>query len=100
MFFPGVAGVESLPDEVRRLDASGLLGPQAREALGYKQVLDAIAERCSMDDALEKTQILTRRFAKTQRTWLRRYRGVTWIPAAELSPEAVLERGLAAVGAG
>ena len=30
---------ESLPEEVKRLEAAGLLGPQARAALGYKQVL-------------------------------------------------------------
>jgi len=82
MFFPTEAGVESLPDEVRRLEGAGLLGVQAREALGYKQVLDHLRGECSLDDAFEKTKILTRRFAKSQRTWLKRYRGVLWLPAA------------------
>lgn len=84
-------GGESLPDEVARLDAAGLLPPgsQCAEALGYKQVLAAIApERHpraadplikTLDDAFERTKILTRRFAKQQRTWLKRFRGVRWV---------------------
>jgi tRNA dimethylallyltransferase len=82
MFFPA-ASAESLPDEVRRLDAAGLLGPQARQALGYKQVLEHLQGGLTLDEAVEKTKILTRRFAKGQRNWLRRYRGVVWLPAAE-----------------
>src|SRR5690606_16245198 len=47
---------ESLPDETARLEAAGLLGPQAREALGYKQVLQALRGAMSMDDAFERTK--------------------------------------------
>lgn len=112
MFEPvafGLPDVESLPDEVRRLDAAGLLGPQAREALGYKQVLAAIAaERgrpsdrriTTMADAFEQTKVLTRRFAKQQRTWLRRFRGVHWLAAGEgTSPQALADAALACVEA-
>ncbi|MBI1338531.1 MAG: tRNA (adenosine(37)-N6)-dimethylallyltransferase MiaA [Phycisphaera sp.] len=85
MFQPA-DGSEPLPDEVARLDRSELLGPQAREALGYKQVLAALRGECSMDDALEQTKIQTRRFAKQQRTWLKRYRNVLWIDPREGEP--------------
>ena len=80
---------ESLPEEVERLVAAGLLVPgfQACEALGYKQVLAAFhAQRRpglddfrgdrlihTLNDAFERTKILTRRFAKQQRTWLKRF---------------------------
>jgi len=79
---------ESLPDEVARLDAANLLGTQAREALGYKQLLalhhpddPALADPKikNLEDAFERTKILTRRFGKQQRTWMRRYRDVHWI---------------------
>ncbi len=89
MFYPEDSGVESLPDEVRRLESNGRLGPQAREALGYKQVLEHLQGHCSMEEAFERTKILTRRFAKTQRTWLRRYRGIHWLDAAALTPQAL-----------
>ncbi|MEM0914969.1 MAG: tRNA (adenosine(37)-N6)-dimethylallyltransferase MiaA [Planctomycetota bacterium] len=97
MFFPDkepdlapdvVPAGESLPDEVARLDAAGLLGTQAREALGYKQVLaylhrdePALADPTikTLDDAFKRTKVLTRRFGKQQRTWMKRYLGVRWI---------------------
>ncbi len=89
MFDPAACGLaqgESLPSEVHRLESAGLLGIQARQALGYKQVIEHIAVRCTLDEAFEETKIATRRFAKSQRTWLKRYRGVYWLPAAEKTP--------------
>lgn len=71
-----------LVDEVRALSAR--LGAQAREALGYKQILAHLEGRMSLDDAVEKIKIETRRFAKNQRTWLKRLRltpGSLWIDA-------------------
>lgn len=65
-------------DEVRSLHASGAFAPnanpQAREALGYKQLLDHLEGRRSLEDAVERIKIDTRHFAKTQRTWLKRLR--------------------------
>ncbi len=56
--------------EIRALATS--LGPQAREGLGYKQLLDPIRAGAPLDEAVERVKIETRRFAKNQRTWLRR----------------------------
>ena len=88
---------ESLPDEVRRLESAGLLGPQARQALGYKQVLEHVAGESTLDKAFEKTKILTRRFAKSQRTWLRRFGGVFWLEAGEKPHSALLSEAGAIV---
>ena len=76
---------ENLPQEVQRLTEGGLLGPQAREALGYKQISQHLEGQCTLEEAFEATKIQTRRFAKQQRTWLRRFRGVHWLKAATLS---------------
>lgn len=73
-----------LIDEVRTLHAARRLGPQAREALGYKQIIAHLEGRCSLPDAIEKIKIETRRFGKNQRTWLKRLRttpGSVWIEA-------------------
>jgi tRNA dimethylallyltransferase len=73
-----------LLEEVRGLVAGGRLGPQAREALGYKQIADHLAGRCTLEEAVEKTKVETRRFGKNQRTWLKRLRvtpGSVWIDA-------------------
>jgi len=75
-----------LVDEVRGLWAGGRLGRQAREALGYKQVIEHLEGRCDLDEAIEQIKIRTRRFAKQQRTWLRRFRAhpaSTWIEVAD-----------------
>jgi len=61
-----------LIDEARALHDAGALGPQAREAIGYKQLIEHFEGRSSLDDAIERIKIDTRRFAKNQRTWLRR----------------------------
>mgnify|MGYP006267814311 CR=1 FL=1 len=115
MFHPGkvepelaasvCVGGESLPEEVERLLGEGWLGdevaPQASQALGYKQVL-AVLQRSdpklrTMEDAFERTKVLTRRFAKQQRTWLKRFRGVHWIDAAGLNTDATLHAAAAAM---
>jgi len=76
-------------DEVTRLRALGL-GRQAREAVGYGEVLAHLEGRMSLEDAIESTAIRTRRYGKQQRTWLRRFRTLpdaVWIDAAT-EPEA------------
>jgi len=62
---------EGFLDEVNLLQ--GTLGKQASEALGYKQLLAHIRGECTLDEAKERVKILTRRYAKQQRTWLRRF---------------------------
>lgn len=66
--------VRGLEGEVRNLWQRGVLGPTAREALGYKQLVNHFEGRCSLEDAVERIKIETRRFAKNQRTWLKRLR--------------------------
>ena len=63
-----------LESEARTLWARAAFGPTAREALGYKQLIDHFEGRHSLEEAVEKIKIETRRFAKNQRTWLKRLR--------------------------
>ena len=70
-------------EEARALWQGGRLGPQACEALGYKQLIEHFAATTPLDEAVEQIKIETRRFAKNQRTWMRRLRttpGSIWIP--------------------
>jgi len=91
MFQPPEGG-ESLIEETRRLAEAGLLGQQAREALGTKQALDALAGRLTAEQAMEKTKIETRRFAKQQRTWLKRFRGVHWLSAGNHANDPLVDQ--------
>lgn len=87
-------GGESLPDEVKRLEGADMLGTQARQALGYKQVLEHLSGAISLDEAFEKTKILTRRFAKSQRTWLRRFAGIHWLNATDKASAKLFDESL------
>ncbi len=62
---------DGLIKEVRTLWEQQRMGPQAAQALGYRQIIEALEGKISMDEAIERVKIETRRFAKNQRTWLR-----------------------------
>jgi tRNA dimethylallyltransferase len=69
-----------LPDEVRSLLSAGV-PPEAKpfESLGYKQALQMVQGRITLQQAMESTQQETRRYAKRQRTWFRKEHGVHWM---------------------
>jgi tRNA dimethylallyltransferase len=64
-------------DEVRRLPP---LSKTAGEAAGYRVLLDHLAGRISLDDAVEQIKISTRQLARRQIKWFRRFPNVTWLP--------------------
>lgn len=69
-----------LAGEVRALlDAGVPRDATAMQAIGYKELLSALAGGCSMEDAAEEVRLRTRQFAKRQLTWLRRNRNIFWI---------------------
>ena len=84
-----------LLEEVRSLQDR--LGTQAAEALGYKQLLSHLHGECDLAFAIERIKILTRRYAKAQRTWLRRFRSLPrahFIEMAEKQPQVVATEAL------
>lgn len=73
--------------EVRRLLAEPLpLSREARQGLGYAEVIDHLTGGPDLDKTIERVKIHTRRFAKSQRTWFRRFRQTVWIDAAPDEP--------------
>jgi tRNA dimethylallyltransferase len=89
---------QGLVEEAFNLWQANKLGPQAREALGYKQLNPLFERKITLNQAIEDIKIETRRFAKNQRTWMRRLRttpGSVWIDAAATPaqqwPDIVLE---------
>ncbi|MEU0055644.1 tRNA (adenosine(37)-N6)-dimethylallyltransferase MiaA [Streptomyces sp. NPDC006334] len=72
-----------LVEEVRALEARGLRqGRTASRALGYQQVLAALAGECTMDEARAETVRATKRFARRQDSWFRRDPRVHWLSGA------------------
>jgi tRNA dimethylallyltransferase len=49
------------------------------ESLGYRQALDVIAGKCTIEEAIVSTQQETRRYAKRQWTWFRRDPQILWL---------------------
>lgn len=73
-----------LVDEVRGLLAEPVpMSDQARQALGYAEIIDHLQGDVSLTDAIEAIKIHTRQFAKHQRTWFRRFRQARWVDLAE-----------------
>ncbi len=88
-----------LVQEVRALAAAGSLSRTARQAIGYKEVLDHLDGRePSLDAALEAAVARTRRFARRQRMWFRRDPRITWLGTSD-NPCTLLPTLLAIWGA-
>ena len=71
---------DGLLDEVERLLPRGIAeGPTASRAIGYAQALAQLRGACTEAEAIAETQTLTRRYARRQVSWFRRYTGVRWV---------------------
>ncbi|WP_030902533.1 tRNA (adenosine(37)-N6)-dimethylallyltransferase MiaA [Streptomyces sp. NRRL F-5126] len=87
-----------LVEEVRALEARGLRdGRTASRALGYQQVLAALAGTCTQDEARAETVRATKRFARRQDSWFRRDPRVHWLAGAEGAAEELRRRALTLV---
>jgi tRNA dimethylallyltransferase len=91
-----------LADEVAALlaEPAGVSG-QAAQALGYAEMICHLRGQCSLEQAVERIKVNTRRFAKRQRTWFRRFRETRWIDLTEdAGVEAVAEAAMEYIDAG
>ncbi|MFF3733557.1 tRNA (adenosine(37)-N6)-dimethylallyltransferase MiaA [Streptomyces sp. NPDC002476] len=87
-----------LVDEVRDLEARGLRdGLTASRALGYQQVLAALAGECAEEEARAETIRATKRFARRQDSWFRRDPRVHWLSGAARDRGELPDRALALV---
>lgn len=95
---------ERIAARVHRMVAAGLVaevegllaapgGPSrtARQALGYKEMIDHLDGGCSLDEAVETVIVRTRQFAVRQERWFRRDPRIAWVhiehdPVAEALP--------------
>ena len=75
---------KGLVDEVKSLleNPEGL-SKQAKQALGYKEVIQYLDGGLTLDDAKDMVRLNTRRFAKRQMTWFRSFPDVQWLEAGE-----------------
>ena len=78
-------------------EVAGLLAEQppmsatARQALGYKEIIDHLEGRASLGDAVDAIILRTQQFAIRQERWFRRDQRIQWIdvladPVEEITP--------------
>ena len=66
--------------EVEKLISAGITnGKTAQAALGYKQIINALAEESSLELAKEETKRATRQYARRQETWFSRDPRIKWL---------------------
>jgi len=84
-----------LLNEVQGLAARFTLSREARQALGYKELLAHLEGRLSCDEAVAQIVLHTRQFAVRQERWFRRDSRIKWIhvqedPVAEVAPHVLV----------
>ena len=77
-----------LLDEVQRLRAQFALSRTALQALGYKELIEHLDGRATLDQAVQQIVVRTRQFAVRQERWFRRDPRVQWV---DIQADAVTE---------
>lgn len=78
---------DGMLEEVRELLPQGIeRGKTASRAIGYEQALAQLRGEITEPQAIERTQALTRRYARRQVSWFKRYVDVRWLSEADVLP--------------
>ena len=70
---------QGLVEEVENLLEKYNEFPTAMQGLGYKEVVEYLKGITTKEEMIEKIKMETRRYAKRQLTWFRKYRNLIWI---------------------
>lgn len=70
---------EGIVEEVRNIELNNKLSKTAQAAIGYKELLDYISSKETLENTCENLKMVTRRYAKRQLTWFRRDKEINWI---------------------
>ncbi|MHC5796695.1 tRNA (adenosine(37)-N6)-dimethylallyltransferase MiaA [Lacisediminihabitans sp. FW035] len=82
---------DGLVDEARRLEGAGL-GVTASRAIGYAQAIAQVHGAITEPDAIEQTRVLTRKYARRQVGWFRRYPHTKWLDSDDPGRVAAARR--------
>ena len=79
-----------LVDEVRSLLNDGLdKSCQSMKAIGYRQIISYLEGEYDLNTAIELIKRDSRRYAKRQLTWFRRYEDAVWINVDSMNTEQI-----------
>ena len=75
---------QGLEKEIRDILSSGIpKSCTAMQAIGYKEFVDALDGRCTMEEAADQLRQSSRRYAKRQLTWFKRNKEMNWLTRRE-----------------
>ena len=85
---------KGLVDEVKGLLDKGYTeNLPSMQAIGYKQIVNYLKGKLSLDEAIRQIKRDTRRFAKRQLTWFKKEKDVIWLDREKYpSPEEVADK--------
>ena len=72
-----------LIEEVKEISQKYKEFPTAMQGLGYKEVVEYLSGKTSKEEMIDKIKMETRRYAKRQLTWFRRYENMIWLDGFE-----------------
>ena len=82
---------EGLVKEVKYLLATYKLSKTARQALGYKEIINYINNKYKLNEAIKIIKRDTRHLAKKQFTWFNRDKSIIWFNLSSLKQDYVIE---------
>ena len=83
---------EGLVDEVRMLTGRGLRAEDiSMKGIGYKEIIAFLEGEYDLEEAIRLVKRNTRRYAKRQLTWFRRYPDMIWLDVTDSTEAAVSE---------
>ena len=83
---------QGLVDEVRGLMDQGLGDAlTSMQAIGYKEIIDALRGAITMDEARELIKMRSRRYAKRQLSWFKRDDRIVWFDMDEFTIDEVVD---------
>ena len=84
---------DGLLDEAKSFFSLPFAGT-VRQAIGYKELKPYFDGSLPLEEALDHLKMETRRYAKRQLTWFRRYASIHWLPIDRLSAQELLRESL------
>lgn len=87
-----------LVDEVRDLIGKYDRELQCLQTVGYREVISFLDGEIPESQMIEDIKTNTRRYARRQLTWFRRWPFIQWIPSDGLSPEEIADRVFSETG--
>ncbi|HHT93245.1 MAG TPA: tRNA (adenosine(37)-N6)-dimethylallyltransferase MiaA [Clostridiaceae bacterium] len=69
---------------LKGISPSPTLSKTALQGIGYKEILEYLDNKCTLEESIDKIKLNTRRYAKRQITWFRKPKWVNWVTIEEL----------------